>query len=753
LEDVTVFGISVAAGSTAPLVQIDRSVQPCANTVTLTNLALSGNTGTVSLLIAGGTAVLMTNASVLDNSAVGYSSLSNDAAPVTCAGGASLISHNSVWAGNTGVFGGALASDGCIISLINSQFFDNLAQQSGGAISAQNGLIVVTQSLFMNNSAGVSGGAIASLVGSGVIACDSVMFIANTAPNGGAISMAGGRLNVTNSIIQANRASIGGALNVNGLTASLVAFNTTLSSNTAATGPAAFVSNGGQLVLSGGSVVELHVGSADGALDIGASGSFQCIDSSIHSNRAAGVGAAIVASSANLTLLRCTMMANSAGIAGGALFASQSTVTMMSGVIGLCRSQYGGAMYLIESDLSVTDVTVGNNSALSAGGAIVLVNSQARLTNMLLSNSSASDGAALFSVVSEVWLSRAALVSNIASGNGGAVSLILGSLMANNSEFTLNHGDIGGAIAAQSLSSLHFANCTFDQNSAITGGALNIQDQRGPLLFRFCGFTNNSASSVGGAIQVGSSSVALSATDTIWTNNSASQGAAIASNADLSLVSCVLGWNTAAADGGTIWAAPGAQSQYIHSNLTSTRCEANVGGCLLQERGVVFVAQSFFGFNINSAGSGGAVHVTTCAVRVTNSSFVANSASQGGCVYALQSTLFLYNTRLTENIALGNGGAVLLDIDSTMNATATGGVCSLVNNTALYGGGGAAFSLGSSTTAFALSPACVLDGNSAAYGPDIATGMQFVSVVVSLLTLSHSRTNRSAVALQRNYHG
>jgi hypothetical protein len=170
----------------------------------------------------------------------------------------------------------------------------------------------------------------------------------------------------------------------------------------------------------------------------------------------------------------------------------------------------------------------------------------------------------------------------------------------------------------------------------------------------------------------------------------------------------------------------------------------------VQERGIVFVAESFFGFNINSAGSGGAVHVTTCAVQVTNSTLVANSASQGGCVYALQSTVLLSNSRLTENIALGNGGAVLLDIESTLNATTAGGVCDFVNNTALYGGGGAAFSLGSSTTAFALSPSCVRDGNSAVYGPDLATGTWFVCVVVSLLTLSHSRANCSSAPFQHH---
>jgi predicted outer membrane repeat protein len=725
-EDVAVSGISVAAGSTSPLVQIDCSLQSCSSTVTLTSFALTGNTGTVSLLIAGGTTVLMTNASVLDNSAVGYFSLTNDVAPVTCAGGASLISHNSVWAGNTGVFGGALASDGCTISLVGAQFFNNSAQQSGGAICARNGLIIATQSLFANNSAGVSGGAIASLTGSCVIGCDSVTFAANSAPNGGAISVAGGHLSVTNAIIQANRASIGGALNVNGLTASLIASNTTLSSNTAATGPAAFVSNGGQLVLSGGSVVELHVGTADGALDIGASGSFLCIDSSIHSNSAAGVGAAIVASSANLTLLRCTVMANNAGIAGGALFASQSTVTMMSGLIGSCYAQFGGGMYLIESDLSVTDVTIGNNSALSAGGALVLVNSQAHLTDTLLSNSTAPDGGALFSVVSDIWLSRAALASNTAMGNGGALSVILGSLVANNSALTGNRGDNGGAIAAQSLSSLQFTNCTFDLNSAKTGGALNVEDQRGPLQLQSCAFVHNTASSVGGAILVGSSSVALSASDTIWTNNSASQGAAIASNADLSLVGCMLRCNMAAADGGTMWAAPNSQSQYIRSNLTGTRCEANVGGCVVQESGSLFITQSFFGFNVNSAGSGGALHVTNCAVHVTNSSVIANSAQQGGAVYASQSTtVVIVDTFVVGNTATGDGGAVNLDVDATLNVTSASGLCLLANNSAVNGGGGFAFAASSSSSALSISPYCAYLNNSALYGQNLATGTSF----------------------------
>jgi hypothetical protein len=749
LESITVSGISVSPGSTAPVVQIDCTLSSCASTVKMTNSVLAGNVGTVSLFVTGGATVSMVNASVLDNSAVGFSSLTDAIAPVTCASGAILIIPNSIWAGNTGVFGGALASSGCTVSLIGAHFFNNSAQQAGGAIGAQNGLITATQSVFLNNSAGAAGGAIASLAGLGVIACDSVTFATNSAPNGGAISVAAGHLNVTNSMIQANRASIGGgALNVNGLTASLVAFNTTLSSNTAPTGPAAFVSNGGQLVLSGGTVVELHVGTAVGALDIGSSGSFQCTDSRLQSNRATGVGAAMVASNASLTLVRCSMTANSARIAGGALFASQSTVSFVGGVIGSCRSQYGGALYLIETDLSISGLTAGNNSALSAGGAIVLINSQAHIVDTQLSNSSAPDGGALFSVVSDVWLAGATFTGNNASDNGAAVSMILGSLMANSSEFNLNRGDIGGAIAAQSLSNLQFANCTFDQNLAITGGALNIEDQRGPLLLQSCAFSNNRASSSGGAIQLGSSSVALSATDTVWTNNSACQGAALASNADLSLIDCVLGWNTAAADSGAIWAAPNSQSQYIRSNLTGTRCEANIGGCLVQERGSLFIDQSFFGFNVNSAGSGGALHLTNCAVHATNSSVIANSAQQGGAVYATQfSVVVLVDSLVVGNTATGDGGAVNLDVDATLNVTSAGGSCLLASNSALNGGGGFAFTASSSSSALSISPSCAYLNNSALYGRDLATGTSFFGSVFRGLFADHHCSAEVAVQL------
>jgi predicted outer membrane repeat protein len=81
--------------------------------------------------------------------------------------------------------GGAIQSDGELLRIVDSQFFDNSATPDGGAIAGS--ALEVDRSLFRRNSATVEGGAI-SVSGAKmrITECD---FEANVAPSGSALSI------------------------------------------------------------------------------------------------------------------------------------------------------------------------------------------------------------------------------------------------------------------------------------------------------------------------------------------------------------------------------------------------------------------------------------------------------------------------------------------------------------------------------------------------------------------------------------
>ncbi len=79
--------------------------------------------------------------------------------------------------------GGAIQSDGGLLRIVDSQFFDNSAAPDGGAIAGS--ALEVDRSLFRRNSATVDGGAISG-ANIRITECD---FEANVAPSGSALSV------------------------------------------------------------------------------------------------------------------------------------------------------------------------------------------------------------------------------------------------------------------------------------------------------------------------------------------------------------------------------------------------------------------------------------------------------------------------------------------------------------------------------------------------------------------------------------
>ena len=138
--------------------------------------------------------------------------------------------------GNAAKGGGILCDGGARVTVTESSLTNNNAFV-GGAIYATNGCVVsATDVVFSNNSAGDDGGTLCSYFDGG-IELSRVTIEGGTSRDGGAIFVYEGELNIEDSVISGNRASmIGGAIMSYG--SQMTVSDTTFSDNQAEVGGA-----------------------------------------------------------------------------------------------------------------------------------------------------------------------------------------------------------------------------------------------------------------------------------------------------------------------------------------------------------------------------------------------------------------------------------------------------------------------------------------------------------------------------------
>jgi hypothetical protein len=315
---------------------------------------------------------------------------------VDCSSG-SLTLRNCTLTGNTGYYGGALASSGaCALFVADSAFTDNLATTSqlsgprGAAIHATGGPLTVERSRFSSNRG--TGGA----------------------PSGGALFVAAA-LTVRDSSFENNSVTAGsaGAVYVTG-TATATLENCTFKDNRALSGAAVYAS--APLIVRG-STFESNVSSGDPALGAVRCQDIDVSDSTFTGNRAtasAGAteayGGAIAASGAvriRRTVFEDNSVSAGNGHGGGALYCSSTcsatlvAVAFRNGSAARTSDSYGrgGAIYFSGTSLRADQCEFVNNTARNTGGAIAnhaSSSSTATLTvtnSTFFGNSSASGGA------------------------------------------------------------------------------------------------------------------------------------------------------------------------------------------------------------------------------------------------------------------------------------------------------------------------------------------------------------------------
>jgi predicted outer membrane repeat protein len=279
------------------------------------------------------------------------------------------ISNLTVANGNvTGSsFGGGITMSDGTLTLTNV-FFSNDRAISGGAIYEAKGTLTVTNSNFSGNIAGIGGDGGAIFNGSGSLSVSDSVFNNNSAVNGGGAIAATSGTTIINSTFSGNSAPLGGAIE-NSL-ASLTVGNCTFDNNSAGFGGGAIAAFGSTNVFNS----TFSNNQAPGAASLGGAVYFQ------------GVGAPLI-------LTESTLFNNVSNFDGGAIYLLDGQVTLRNVTIsGNSAKNNGGGIDITSSTVTanLNDVTITNNLADSdndgsgSGGGIFRDSGTAQVHNSII---------------------------------------------------------------------------------------------------------------------------------------------------------------------------------------------------------------------------------------------------------------------------------------------------------------------------------------------------------------------------------
>ncbi len=500
-----------------------------------------------------------------------------------------------------------------VLLIINSTFYYNYGIQDGGAVFMSGYHSYFLNSTFFGNRAGRSGGSIFRDNKYGQIGIIKCTFYRNEVDDGfgGAIFMASvDNFLMNSSSFENNSATRGGAVQFEG---NLIKLNKCYFNNNTAT-------------------------SAGGALNIDAN-NIDISESNWNSNSALSGDGGAIKSSGCLKIASSTFIFNKAE-SGGALSVSIHGEFWRSSVCSIeCK----------------TTIFSGNEAKATSGGAIDIIGGQNIIVDfdscMFIKNRASQNGGAIqCSSFEQLDMFFCNFTDNFAP-SGGALNILYsrGELFVFRSNFTGNFAteEKGGALYTLLLR-MTLSMCSFLGNSARTSGGAISSDVKEFILIANSNFMNNSAE-VGAGLDVKSPSITVD--DSLFTGNAASTngGALSCRGSIISLSMCKLTRNSAYDKGGA-----------VHIIMAS-----------------MFTVQ-YTNFSMNSAKSGGALTVElTQEVRVWKCLFCNNKADlSGGAISQLEhgNTVYISNSLFFKNSAHFKGGALALD--SALDERNSMGACS-----------------------------------------------------------------------------
>lgn len=344
--------------------------------------------------------------------------------------------------------------------------------------------------------------------------------------------------------------------------------------------------------------------------------------------------------STSLTLSGVSLTSAASSIsAGGAIRGTTgSTITLIDSTISGTSSRSNGGAIFTQGDVDITRSTIRDTSSAGIGGAIAA--NTALIEDSRIELASARNGGGVYGI--NVTLINSSVEFSTASEKGGGI-FAQGSLTIQASRLSANSADEGGG-GAYAQGSAAILQSRMENNASSTGSG-------------------------GGLLLEGGSTVTAS----VFSENSAKDnGGAILTQGPLTIETSDFVKNTVNGSGGALYLDAGTSTTVEISKTGFTDNEADSDGGAIQSLSSLKINQSSFFNNNAKTGSGGAISIDLADLLTVN------------------------NTTFGENTAGTSGGAILSNIDSSIENS------SFVRNTSVSTGAAIAVGQGAHTLAGSL---------------------------------------------------
>eukprot|EP00899_Mesostigma_viride_P004545 jgi/Mesvir1/14091/Mv21387-RA.1 len=588
----------------------------------------------------------------------------------------------------------------------------NTARSQGGAVLARDRdtLLSVQAGMVLDNLAGLRGGGLCLLAGARVYLQRASIENNTAAAHGGALAMdTGSQLQGENCLLRANVASQnGGGLFVKGDGTSAWLRNGMLDANRGEHGGAAYITEGGRILIDGGLLRDNAAGSGWGhaVLAVGRGCQFMGSNCSLEARGAQvpleAPGLVLVSKDADM----CVVTASSYSAASAGVDPQQGWLAMdgkswleqqqeqMMNVAGEaaptlynCSETAGGEVEVADFpnlQRAVLEDRFNGILRLTADitmDAPVVIDRNLQLIGACRqAGDGNSNGSSTPTATRPCHLrpkSSSSLFSMVDGGNVLLQNLVL----------LGGQAATGGALQVLPGGALICDSVSFQNNSALKGGAVFVTGAHASFIS--CAFEGNDASQQGGAVYA-EEAASVIITGSVATANSAPAGGflyATGANTDVASQSSFYSNNIATQAGGAFFVAASAHTSIQGGKIAGNYVNSADSNMLAGRGGAVFIAGQGTVVTLegeclldgNRAGSGGAVYAEA------GSLLVANVAGElGGAFYGADggTHLVLLNTHLEQSHAGVRGAGLYL----TSAATANVSWCTFFNGSAPDGG-------------------------------------------------------------------
>eukprot|EP00210_Caulerpa_lentillifera_P004162 g3968.t1 len=485
---------------------------------------------------------------------------------------------------------------------------------------------------------GAVGSSIVIYNSSSVIRRTSVIGSTSTGRGGAVFLFFGINVQILNSFIANNSASISGGGIFSDRTRNLKIENTSFEMNTA--------ERGGGLYF------------AEGDLEI--------TKSSFLNNTGSAQGGGLYFSDGTLTITESNVINCSTDGFGGGWYIYSSVYTLVNLLLFQNEANSGGGFSIMESSGSLNNSYFERNSARSNGGGFYISKTNLSVVyNCTFANNLADQGGGMYgeeltfgSVLSSDF------VQNRVIQVGGGILLRNGTLLLDKNTFEVNESnELGGGLACMH-SELNISNTSFVGNIARHRGAGIYMQESTYGWFANCTWSGNNANTEGGGICLHLVSQIM-ISSSVFDSNQASIGAGVSAwKANVTLINTIGNNNTAGIGSVTLFS----KSYGTLFNCSLGHNTAESIGALSLSQSVVEVSSSEFKSNIALL-YGGAISCSRSSnLTIKNCLFSSNFAgSSGGAILVIESVLFATNLQFQNNRAASFGGAVSVSKNSSFS--------------------------------------------------------------------------------------